>query len=90
MDTYNNNNYSNGQQINVRYNTYDKNDITINTFSNQTIGVITFLIGLIILIMFGIYLYVLLKNKYIAAGVTAMSVVSSVLSPRNEKSKFLL
>jgi cytochrome b subunit of formate dehydrogenase len=80
MDTYNTNNYSNGQQIDVRYNTYDKNDITTNTFSNQKIGVIVFFIGFVILIISGIYLYVLLKYKYVDAGVTAMSAVSTAVS----------
>lgn len=81
MDTYSTNNYSNGQQIDIRYNTYDKNDITTNTFSNQKIGVVAFFIGFFILIISGIYLYILLKYKYVAAGVTAMSAVSTVVSP---------
>jgi hypothetical protein len=76
---YNSNKYYNpSNSIDLRYNTYDKNDITTDTWTNKTKAIILFIISIFLIIGPIVWYYLISKYKFLAVTDTAMFAINNI------------
>ena len=72
--------YSQGNEIDLRYNTKDKNDITNDTWPNSSKGIGIMIFGLIILIFASIQLYIMITFEIAAVASGTADITSTIVS----------